>query len=49
MFKDVYGYLAQGDLTAKPSFPTFRDGLRGLILGESVVESSRSGAWTKVQ
>ena len=49
MFKDVYGYLAKGDFAAKPPFPTFRDGLRELILGESIVESSKTGAWTRVR
>jgi len=49
MFKDVYGYLAKGDFAAKPPFPTFRDGLRELRLGERIVESSKSGIWTKVE
>ena len=49
MFKDVYGYLERGDFTATPPFPTFRDGLRELVLGESIVNSSRSGLWTKVE
>ena len=49
MFKDDYGYLARGDFSTKPPFPTFRDGLRELILGERIVESSKTGAWTKVQ
>ncbi len=49
MFKDVYGYIEGGDFEAKPSFPTFRDGLRELRLGEAIVSSNRSGTWTKVR
>jgi len=49
MFKDVYGYIAKGDFKAPAPFPTFKDGLRELRLGESIVASSKSGVWTDVK
>ena len=49
MFKDVYAYLANGDLDAVPPFPTFKDGLREIVLEERIVESSKTGSWTAVK
>jgi predicted dehydrogenase len=34
---------------AAPRYPTFRDGLRELLLCDAVLESSRTGVWVKVK
>jgi len=45
MFKEVYGYIRNGQSGARPPFPTFADGLRELRLNEKIVASSKSGSW----
>jgi predicted dehydrogenase len=48
MFKEVYAAVEEGKQPETPSFPTFADGYRELIIGERILESSRSNAWVKV-
>ncbi len=48
MFKEIYAYIAAGDLKADPKFPTFKDGLRELVLCEKILESNKSQRWVKV-
>ncbi len=48
LFKEFYGYLRAGNLSAPRPFPTFADGLRELVIGERIMASARSGQWTKV-
>lgn len=48
LYKEVYSYIAAGELPAKPPFPTFRDGLRELILCEKIIESSKKSEWIKI-
>jgi len=48
LFKKFYGYIADGDFGKTPPFPTFDDGLRGLILCEKIVQSAKSESWVKV-
>jgi len=45
--RDVYGYIA-GQGSAAPTFPTFKDGLRELVLCEKIMESNEKKAWVKV-
>ncbi|MEW5815786.1 MAG: Gfo/Idh/MocA family oxidoreductase [Spirochaetota bacterium] len=47
IFKEIYAYIKAGNYSVPPSFPTFKDGLRELILGEKIVESSKAGKWVK--
>ena len=47
MFKEVYAAIAAGD-SSNPSYPTFRDGLRELVLCERIIESNKKEAWVKV-
>jgi predicted dehydrogenase len=47
MFKEVYAAIAAGD-TFNPAYPTFRDGLRELVLCERIIESNKKEAWVKV-
>jgi len=47
MFREVYDFLAAG-AKGRPTFPTFADGLRELILCERVLASKDAGAWVRV-
>jgi len=48
MFREIYAYIAAGDFKATPKFPTFRDGLRELVLCEKILESNKTQKWIKV-
>jgi predicted dehydrogenase len=41
----VYRYLAAGDFSAKPDFPTFADGHYEIVLGEAILRSAREEKW----
>ena len=43
----VYRWIADG-ATEEPTFPTFEDGHRELLLCEAIARSARSGAWVAV-
>lgn len=47
MFKEVYSAIAKNDNT-DPMFPTFKDGLRELILCERIIQSNKKQSWVKV-
>lgn len=47
-FRAFYGYIAAGDFAAAPSFATFADGHRELVLCEAVLESHRTGTWIQL-
>ncbi len=46
VFKRFYARVADG--SAAVEYPTFEDGLRGMVLLEKVLESSKKGAWVTV-
>ncbi|MCC6723647.1 MAG: Gfo/Idh/MocA family oxidoreductase [Saprospiraceae bacterium] len=48
LFKEVYAAVAEGKQPEKPSYPTFADGLRELLICERILESNRKQAWVKV-
>jgi predicted dehydrogenase len=48
LFKDVYGYLAAGDLRAPRTFPTFETGHDELVLCEAIAESAQKKHWVTV-
>jgi predicted dehydrogenase len=48
MFREIYAYIAAGDMKAVPKFPTFKDGLRELVLCEKILESNKTRKWIKV-
>lgn len=48
LFKEVYAAIAEGQQPAKPLFPSFKDGLRELILCERILESHRTERWVIV-
>lgn len=45
----VYKYIAAGDFSAKPNFPTFMDGHHTLVVDEAILESARKGQWVKAK
>jgi predicted dehydrogenase len=44
----VYRYLREGNMEAKPDFPTFADGHCEMQLCEAVERSAKEGRWVKV-
>lgn len=48
MFKEVYAAVIEGKQPANPSYPTFANGLRELIISERIVESHKKQAWVKI-
>jgi len=49
MFKEVYRYIAIGDVVEKTHYATFMDGLRELALCEAILESNAKEKWVKVR
>ena len=48
LFKEFYTAVASGVRPENPLYPTFKDGLRALVLCEKIVESHRKEAWVKI-
>jgi predicted dehydrogenase len=48
MFKEVYACIS-GDQAARACFPTFKDGLREIILCETIMDSNKNRTWVKVK
>jgi predicted dehydrogenase len=48
LFKEVYAAIAVGKQPEQPTFPTFADGLRELLIGERIVESNKKQAWVTI-
>ena len=46
--KAFYGYIAAGDLTSPPPFPTFADGHYEIMLCEAILRSHREQRWVQV-
>lgn len=47
-FRAFYNYIAAGDYSAPPLYPTFAEGHREVKLCEAILESHRRGAWVHV-
>jgi hypothetical protein len=47
LLKEVYAHIT-GEKSGVVSYPTFKDGLRELILCEKIIESNKNRAWIKV-
>lgn len=45
----VYGYIAAGDYTAEPNFPTFRDGHNTIMIDEAIWKSAKEGTWVTIE
>jgi len=48
LFKEVYAAIVTGKQPEQPTFPTFADGLRELLIGERIVESNKKQGWVKI-
>ncbi|MCH7399153.1 Gfo/Idh/MocA family oxidoreductase [Belliella sp. DSM 107340] len=48
MFKEVYAAVREGKQPSAPTFPTFKDGLRELLICERIIESHRKQIWVKI-
>ncbi|GAB2787656.1 Gfo/Idh/MocA family oxidoreductase [Rhabdobacter roseus] len=48
MFKEVYAAIAEGKQPENPSFPTFADGYRELLICERILESNKKQAWVEI-
>jgi len=49
LFRAFYGYIDAGDFSAPPTFPTFADGHREIVLCEAILNSHKQQAWVKVE
>jgi predicted dehydrogenase len=48
LFRSFYGYIAAGDFSTPPPFPTFADGHREILLCEVILQSHRQRRWIDV-
>lgn len=48
IYRAFYDYIAAGDHAAAPTFPTFADGHREIVLCEAILRSHREGRWVDV-
>lgn len=48
LFRSFYGYIASGDFTVSPPFPTFADGHHEILLCEAILSSHREQRWVTV-
>jgi len=47
-FRSFYEYIAAGDFSAPPLYPTFADGHREILLCEAILKSHREERWVHV-
>jgi predicted dehydrogenase len=47
LFRQVYTHIS-GERSGRASYPTFKDGLRELVLCEKIMQSNKNKAWVKV-
>lgn len=45
----VYRYIAAGDFTAKPNFPTFIDGHNTILVDEAILKSAKENRWVEIE
>ena len=48
LFKEVYAAVASGKQPANPTYPTFADGWRELVICERIIESNKKQSWVKI-
>ena len=48
LFKEVYAAVEAGKQPDNPTYPTFEDGLRELVIMERIIESNKKQAWVKI-
>ncbi len=48
LFKEVYEAVAAGKMPESPTFPTFADGYRELLICERILDSNKAQGWVEV-
>ncbi len=48
LFKEVYAAIETGKQPENPTFPTFADGYRELLICEKILESNKKQAWVEI-
>jgi predicted dehydrogenase len=48
LISQIYADVAAGGPSAQPAYPTFADGLQGLLVEDAIIASSRHGRWATV-
>ena len=48
LFNEVYAAIRAGEQPENPTFPTFADGLREMVLCEAIIESNRKEGWVNI-
>ncbi len=48
-FRSFYEYIEAGDFSAAPTFPTFADGHREIVLCEAILQSHREQRWIELK
>lgn len=48
LFKEVYAAIEAGKQPENPTFPTFADGYRELLICEKILESNKKQAWVEI-
>jgi predicted dehydrogenase len=49
LFADVYADVVAGSPSIQPAYPTFTDGLRGLLVEEAILSSHATGTWQALE
>jgi predicted dehydrogenase len=47
-FRAFYSFIANGDMKAKPEFPTFLQGHEEIVLCEAILQSHREQKWVEL-
>ncbi len=47
-FRAFYSYIANGDKSAEPQFPTFEQGHHEIVLCEAILQSHQKQGWVKI-
>ncbi len=48
LFIDFYGAIGEGSFLSQPTFPTFEDGHREILICEAILQSARQHRWMEV-
>lgn len=48
LYQAIYRYIAEGDFSKAPTFPTFEDGHRQMLLCEAILKSHLERRWTVI-
>jgi predicted dehydrogenase len=49
LFRAIYADVARGGPAARPAYPTFEDGYRGLLVADAILASGDTRSWVEVK